>query len=233
MQFCWYLGDAACALSYTVSFIITSSSVGSMVLISVDRYVAICQPLHYSTKVTPRRAQGCVCLCWGTALLYNCLILLEFLRHPGGYNRCQGECVLFISYVSSNVDLLVTFVGPITVIIVLYIRVFVVAVGQARAMRSNVSTVVRGRETVGRSERKAARTLGIVVVVFLSCFCPYYCLALTGIHLAGSVGNWLLYLNSCLNPVIYALFYPWFRKTVKLIVTLQILRPDSSETNVL
>ena len=233
MQSCWYLGDTACALFGTISFIATSCSVGNMVLISADRYVAICQPLHYTTKVTPRRAQGCVCLCWGAVLLYNCLILLELLRHPGIHKPCQGECVMFISSVSSSVDLVFTFVGPTTVIIVLYSRVFVVAVGQARAMRSNVSTVVRARETVGRSERKAARTLGIVVVVFLTCFCPYYCLTLTGLPLAGSAGNWLLYLNSCLNPVIYALFYPWFRKAVKLIITLHILRPNSCETNVL
>ena len=43
----------------------------------------------------------------------------------------------------------------------------------------------------------------------------------------------LFYFNSCLNPVIYALFYSRFRKAVKLIVTLQILHPGSREANVL
>ncbi|KAM8855030.1 uncharacterized protein AB9W97_020112 [Spinachia spinachia] len=43
----------------------------------------------------------------------------------------------------------------------------------------------------------------------------------------------LFYFNSCLNPLIYALFYPWFRKSMKLIVTLKILQPGSREKNLL
>ncbi|KAM4730654.1 trace amine-associated receptor 13c-like [Anableps anableps] len=43
----------------------------------------------------------------------------------------------------------------------------------------------------------------------------------------------LFYFNSCLNPVIYALFYPWFRKAIKLIFTLQILQPGSCDANIL
>ncbi|GLD68300.1 trace amine-associated receptor 4-like protein [Lates japonicus] len=45
--------------------------------------------------------------------------------------------------------------------------------------------------------------------------------------------SFLMYFNSCLNPVIYAFFYPWFRKAVKHIVTLQILQPGSCDANVL
>ncbi|PWA19406.1 hypothetical protein CCH79_00017164 [Gambusia affinis] len=46
---------------------------------------------------------------------------------------------------------------------------------------------------------------------------------------ASSVTFLLFYFNSTLNPLIYALFYPWFRKSVKLILTLQILKSDSSD----
>ncbi|XP_029936819.1 trace amine-associated receptor 13c-like [Myripristis murdjan] len=238
---CWLLGDFMCGFFFCVAFINTSASIGNMVLISVDRYMAICDPLCYPTKVTLRRIKICVCLCWTCSAFYNSVILKDFVRQPGRYNSCYGECVVVINYITGAVDLILTFIGPITVIIVLYMRVFVVAVSQARAMRSHIVSVTlqpSGTGTAKKSELKAARTLGVVVAVFLLCFCPYYYPALTGQDTENSSSSsaflvWLLYCNSSLNPVIYAFFYPWFRKSIKLIVTLQILQPDSCGTKLL
>nr|XP_020444417.1 trace amine-associated receptor 13c-like [Monopterus albus] len=44
---------------------------------------------------------------------------------------------------------------------------------------------------------------------------------------------WIPMLNSCLNPLIYAMFYPWFRKAIKLIITLRILQDNSREVKIL
>ncbi|XP_078142357.1 trace amine-associated receptor 13c-like [Centroberyx gerrardi] len=238
IEACWFLGDFMCALSFFVVFTIISASVGNMVLISVDRYVAICDPLCYPTKITQGRVKICVCLCWVCSAFFGSLILNDHLRQPGRYNSCVGECVVVFNYIAGAVDLVFTFIAPITVIIVLYMRVFVVAVSQARAMRSHTVAVTLQRSvtvTAKKSERKAARTLGIVIAVFLMCFCPHYCLSLAGQENVASPSFlvFLLYFNSCLNPVIYAFFYPWFRKSIKLIVTLQILQPDSCDANIL
>ncbi|XP_059198345.1 trace amine-associated receptor 13c-like [Centropristis striata] len=236
---CWFLGDLMCILYYVLDYIITSASIGTMVLISIDRYVAICDPLHYIDKVTQKRVQVCVCLCWIFAVLFHSLLLKENLKHPGRYNSCIGECVVVIGYVAGIADLFLSFLGPVTVIIVLYLRVFVVAVSQARAMRSHVAAVTVQQSvkiTVMKSELKAARTLGVVIVVFLICVCPYFCVALTGQDTMLNASSaafviCLFYFNSCLNPLIYALFYRWFRKSIKLIVTLKILQADSCEAN--
>ncbi|XP_077947555.1 trace amine-associated receptor 13c-like [Gasterosteus aculeatus] len=234
---CWLLGDLMCSLWLILSAIVFSSSVGTMVLISVDRYVAICYPLHYFTKVKPKIVQVCVCLCWMFAALFTGLLLKNNLQHPGRYNSCIGECVYDINYIVNLFDLIVTFIFPITVIVLLHMRIFVVAVYQARAMRSHIA-VMTMKVTVKKSEMKAARNLGVVVVVFLICICPYYCFVLTSqnnVFTASSViiAIWLLYFNSCFNPLIYAILYPWFRKSIKVIVTLQILKPGSSRTNML
>ncbi|XP_028993583.1 trace amine-associated receptor 13c-like [Betta splendens] len=236
---CWLWGSFMCALFRYTSFIITSSSVGNVVLISVDRFVAISDPLTYHAKVTQSRVQACVCLCWATCVLYNGAILSDFLTHPQLYYSCYGQCGNVLTYVSGVVDVIITFICPITLIIALYVRVFVVAVTQARAVRSHVASVTL-QASAGvadmKSERKAAKTLGVVVLVFLMCFCPYFYPSLVTQHTSttfSAFGLWLLYCNSCFNPLIYAYFYPWFRKSIRLIVTMQILRRDSCDANVL
>uniref|UniRef100_A0A3B4US68 G-protein coupled receptors family 1 profile domain-containing protein n=1 Tax=Seriola dumerili TaxID=41447 RepID=A0A3B4US68_SERDU len=232
IEACWFLGDILCTLYYVVDYVITSASVANMVLISADRYIAICDPLRYPTKVTKTKVQISVCLCWLCSVFYRILLLLDHLQQPGRSNSCFGECVVVINNTAGVVDLVFTFIIPITLIIVLYLRVFVVAVSQARAMRSHIAATQRsGTVTVKKMEMKAARALGIVVVAFLVCFCPYYFPALAGEDT--SIDLWLLYFNSCLNPVIYVFFYPWFRKSIKHIITLQILQPGSSEANLM
>ncbi|KAF7643588.1 hypothetical protein LDENG_00236800, partial [Lucifuga dentata] len=90
IQGCWFLGDLMCVLYVVFDFIITSASIGNMVLISVDRYVAICDPLRYPTKVTQKRVKICVCLCWLFSSLCNTLFLKDNLKEPGRYNSCIG-----------------------------------------------------------------------------------------------------------------------------------------------
>ncbi|XP_040056800.2 trace amine-associated receptor 13c-like [Gasterosteus aculeatus] len=238
---CWFLGDLICILYSFLDFTITSASVGTMVLISVDRYVAICEPLHYSNKVTQKRVKICVCLCWTCSAFLQTLLLKDNLEEPGRYNSCFGECVIVINYIAGRANLFLTFICPITVIIVLYMRVFVVAVTQARVMRSHVAVLplkVSMNITAKKSEMKAARTLGVVIVVFLLCLCPYYCVSLSGQDTlinasSATIVICLFYFNSCLNPLIYAFFYPWFKKSMKLILTLEILQPGSCERNLL
>lgn len=236
VETCWLMGDFVCALSYIVGFSLTSASVGNMVLISIDRYTAICFPLHYASIITRGRVEVCVCLCWAGSILYNGLILKDHLRQPDKHKSCHGECLVVIDYVSGTIDLVVTFIGPCSVIFVLYARVFVTAVSQAQALRTRVLPAERVRAK--KSERKAARTLGIVILVFLMSFCPYYYPSLAGQDISNDASpwaavSWVLYFNSCLNPLIYAFFYPWFRKAIKHIITMKILEKGSCQANIL
>uniref|UniRef100_A0A669D8Z1 G-protein coupled receptors family 1 profile domain-containing protein n=1 Tax=Oreochromis niloticus TaxID=8128 RepID=A0A669D8Z1_ORENI len=228
---CWVFGDVICSFYFYLTGNITCASTGIIVLISVDRYVAICDPLHYPTRMTVARVKLSVCLCWFYAIFYVTLYLKDFLK-PGRYNSCYGECILVINDTAGTADLVLSFFVPITVIIVLYMRIFVVAVSQARAMRSHVTAVAKSK-----SELKAARTLGVLVVVFLASYCPFYCYTLVEENVISDSSAFFVviafYLNSFLNPMIYALFYPWFKKSVNLIITLQIFKRHSSDSNIL
>uniref|UniRef100_A0A674MJ01 G-protein coupled receptors family 1 profile domain-containing protein n=1 Tax=Takifugu rubripes TaxID=31033 RepID=A0A674MJ01_TAKRU len=216
VEMCWWLGSLMCALTPYVSYCVLSASVGNMVLISIDRYLAICDPLLYTTKVTLTRAKIAICLCWACSLLQE------------RYNSCHGECVVVISHISGTVDLFITFVLPCTVMVVMYMRVFIAAVAQMRVIRiQNVALAVNAAPRVTKSEWKAARTLGIVITVFLLCFYTSNNLSYF------AVLSWILMINSCVNPLIYALFYPWFRRSIKLIVTFKILRLYSNDIKLL
>ncbi|XP_066554387.1 trace amine-associated receptor 13c-like [Amia ocellicauda] len=80
-------------------------------------------------------------------------------------------------------------------------------------------------------------TLGVTVGVFLLCLVPWYIYTLINANarifssFAIHFLSWLVYFNSSINPLIYALLYPWFRKSVKMIVTCRICHPASSLMN--
>ncbi|XP_028990891.1 trace amine-associated receptor 13c-like [Betta splendens] len=239
IETCWLLGRLMCALSPYVFYCLISASLGHMVLISIVRYLTICDPLQYYSKITMTNVKICICLCWTSSLFYNGLLLMEHMWHPDSISSCHGECVVVINYISSTVDLFVTFVAPCTVMAVLYMRVFLVALSQVRVIQSQTAaSSVRAAPTAKRSQTKAARTLGILIVVFLMCYCPYYYPTFLGEDTSTrlsyySILTWIELLNSCLNPLIYALFYPWFRKAIKLICTLKILHAHSQEVMIL
>uniref|UniRef100_A0A3Q1JF76 G-protein coupled receptors family 1 profile domain-containing protein n=1 Tax=Anabas testudineus TaxID=64144 RepID=A0A3Q1JF76_ANATE len=174
---------------------------GTLTIMAYDRYACICKPLHYNTIITTRKVQIVIFVIWVVSFV-EVGVLLDFLRQQNRYDFCFEQCI-----------------GPFLVITLLYLRVFVVAVSQARAMRSHIAVTLHS-ETVKpkKSEIKAARTLGIVIFVFLLCSCPYYVYTTVAENNSFIMSSlvfpvWLLYCNSCINPVIYALFYPWFRKS--------------------
>ncbi|CAG5986526.1 unnamed protein product [Menidia menidia] len=183
IEICWFLGDWVCTLYYTLDYVITSASVVNMVLISLDRYVAVCDPLRYPSRVTTGAARLDVCLCWFSSVVFRLLLVQDHIAEPGRSSSCLGECVTN-GYYTGVVDTVFTFILPIAVILVLYGRVFSAVLAQARTLRSRVAAIgprhPGAAAAVRRSELKAAHTLGIVVVVFLICFCPYYFPALEG-----------------------------------------------------
>ncbi|XP_056322458.1 trace amine-associated receptor 13c-like [Danio aesculapii] len=234
IETCWYFGDALCNLFLILMGLLTSTSLCSLVFIAVDRYVAVCHPLMYPQTITMNRTLIIVCFSWFFSSAYN--IILSITHTTDG---CYGECNVQLTFEWKATDLVLSFLLPCTVIITLHLRIFYVVHQQVKVINSQMKSekCVTEGSVKRKSESKAALILGIIVAIHLICFITYYILTLTdSIAIPPAVLScliWFLYINSSLDPLLYALFYTWFRKSIKHILTLKIFQPESSQVNIL
>ncbi|XP_066532151.1 trace amine-associated receptor 13c-like [Hoplias malabaricus] len=241
IESCWIFNAVSCLCYIYISYFLTATSIFNIALIAVDRYVALSNPFLYTKSVSVNTMCLVVVSNWVLLLLYH--IALQYFN--GYYTNlvlCPGTCFLVLDKFWYLFEVLLKFVVLFTVITVLYILVFVIARKHASAIRDlNIKTKTRTSRNITdsmKSERKAARALGILVFVFLACMFPCSVYTALSSVIQFEMGTFqiilmLVYLNSTINPVIYALFYPWFRRCVKLTLTLQIFGTSSSLINVL
>ncbi|XP_056323526.1 trace amine-associated receptor 13c-like [Danio aesculapii] len=228
IESCWYFGETFCFLFLFIIFMVVTASLGNLVFVSVDRYIAVSDPLRYTVRVTTDRIVICIVINWLCCGVYSFIILYNTVFYSKTLDRCYGHCTIFFKFEHFVTDLIVTFVAPSCVIMSIYVKIFCVAKHQAKVVNS-----VTG---VSKSQQKAGKTLGIVVMVFFMCWIPYYIVTLIeGNEVTESVELnvtcWILYMNSCMNPLIYSLFYKWFRISAKHILTLRIFKPSSQYLN--
>ncbi|XP_053495971.1 trace amine-associated receptor 13c-like [Ictalurus furcatus] len=241
IESCWIFGKVFCTIFGLICGFLTNVSIYNIALIAVDRYLALSNPFLYMNRVSVR-ITGIVIVCvWCVVLAYSSA-LLYFNGNFTVFVMCPGECYLYLTDVWTVIDLVITFIFPLSIIIILYTRVFVIAKKHATAIRElNNHTRPKTQKITShsmKSERKAAKVLGILVSVFLMCLLPYFIYNLLSNVIELQTETFqevsvLFCLNSNINPVIYALFYPWFRRCVKLIITLRIFQTDSALINIL
>ncbi|XP_060761194.1 trace amine-associated receptor 13c-like [Neoarius graeffei] len=241
IETCWVFGRDFCSVFWLISCFIINVSTYNIALIAVDRYLALSNPFLYMNHVSVRITCVVIVFDWCVVMVYNFALIYLIADFPS-FVMCPGECFPFLNEVWTVIDLVISFIIPLSVIIILYIGVFVIAKKHATAIRElNNHTrpeTQKIRSHSMKSDRKAAKVLGILVSVFLLCLVPYFIYSLLGdvIELQTETLqklSILFCLNSTINPVIYALFYPWFRRCFKLTITLQIFQTDSTLISVL
>ncbi|XP_035384937.1 trace amine-associated receptor 13c-like [Electrophorus electricus] len=237
IESCWIFTALYRVCFIFISCFLTTMSIFNVALIAVDRYFALSKPFLYHKTVSLSTMCIIVLSVWTVLFIYN--IALQYFNGTfGGLVTCSG----YNFFIWSLVDLVLTFVFPLSVIVILYGQVFFIAKKHATAIRDlNSHTRTQKSKNMSdsmKSERKAAKVLGILVSVFLACLLPYFLYCVLGNVIEIQEKSFqkvlmLVYFNSAINPVIYALFYPWFRRSVKLILTLQIFFTDSTLINIL
>ncbi|XP_069041778.1 trace amine-associated receptor 13c-like [Lepisosteus oculatus] len=239
IETCWYFGRTFCIIFYSVLCILTVVSLSNVVFISIDRYFAVCHPLRYSSKITVSIVCISIIFSWSFSIFYVAIVFGMNFKRSENLNTCLGDCLFEMSVPWVIIDMLISFILPCSVMIVLYIKIFIVAKRHAQVISSVTGQHYcrdgSNSKISKRSERKAAKTLGIIMGVYLLCWIPYYLFSLVvgNINFSSSsiVMNSLFFLvnfNSALNPILYAFFYPWFQQSAKEILTFRICDPATT-----
>ena len=187
---------------FTVTlFISLTASLLCLITLSVDRYVAITFPMKYRSNLTWRK-------CWiGSFIIWILSLSLPFIYLKVGY----------INYLMIYVNTAVV-IAAITLVMT-YIRIYKFLRGQIQRMKeisrttSNETKMLESKRTL--QQKKVTRVFLWILVLFLVCYIPatiivyilQFCTACRceSIHVMRDTTFYLLTVNSCMNPFVYAL----------------------------
>ncbi|XP_004630376.2 trace amine-associated receptor 7b-like [Octodon degus] len=246
VESCWYFGNSFCKLHSCFDGIFCYCSIFHLCFISIDRYVAVTDPLVYPTRFTMFVSGKCIAFSWVLAVVYSFSLFYTGITEAGLEEQisaltCVGGCQVGVNQSWVLIDFLLFFI-PALVMITVYSKIFLIAKQQARKIESQSNKTAKSsdsyKDRVARRERKAATTLGVAVIAFLISWLPYFIDSVIDAFLGFITPTyvyeilvWIVYYNSAMNPLIYAFFYPWFRKAIQLIITGKVFRQNSSSVN--
>ena len=190
-------------MCYFAVYLLTCTSFLTIVLIAVDRVLAVFLHLRYQELVTSKRLVIALVSLWLTSVV--------------------AVSSSFISFSDQNNVVVVTFeVFGLLVTTVGYVRIYKVVryhrnqiASQSQLQNNHTMRILR--------ETKSTMNALLVCIVFLACFGPNLCciflLRADSLRLSFLVANhlsgFLVLLNSSLNPIIYCWRYREIRETVK------------------
>uniref|UniRef100_A0A671KPM0 G-protein coupled receptors family 1 profile domain-containing protein n=1 Tax=Sinocyclocheilus anshuiensis TaxID=1608454 RepID=A0A671KPM0_9TELE len=110
IETCWYFGETFCSLFPFILYTVVSASLGNLVFISIDRYIAVKDPLQYSTRVTTNKAVFCIILNWLCSSIYSVIMLYDAIFSTETLITCYGDCIVTVKFEYVLTDLIVSLI---------------------------------------------------------------------------------------------------------------------------
>jgi hypothetical protein len=212
-------------------------SILHLCVLSIDRYLAISNPLHYTLLVTKKRVYICLAFLWTLPAIFLNLPVADYRFRSEVYGCSTTHQPPESFKIEPYIFIVVTLFVVIPFGIMLYTHAFVFRIALSHVKRlSTVERSVRMSEAETKSKQrrpqaamsvkreiKSAKTFALVIGVFLFCYTPFF---VTGTYrkVAGSeavhnlatfITTWLAFANSFSNPLVYSLRYSPFKNAFR------------------
>ncbi|KAM7176647.1 kappa-type opioid receptor isoform 2-T2 [Macrochelys suwanniensis] len=217
----WPFGDVLCKIVISIDYYNMFTSIFTLTMMSVDRYIAVCHPVKALDFRTPLKAKIINICIWllSSSVGISAIVL-------GGTKVREGdtECSLQFpdtDYVWWDIFMKIcvfvfAFVIPVLIIIVCYTLMI---------LRLKSVRLLSGSREKDRNLRRITRLVLVVVAVFIICWTPIHIFVLVEAlgdvpHSTAAISSYyfciaLGYTNSSLNPILYAFLDENFKRCFK------------------
>uniref|UniRef100_A0A3Q3NDX5 G protein-coupled receptor 101 n=1 Tax=Mastacembelus armatus TaxID=205130 RepID=A0A3Q3NDX5_9TELE len=220
----WPLDARLCQALVVLMHLFAFAGVNTIIVVSVDRYLAIIHPLSYPTRMTPHLGTNLIICTWVLSFLQSTPPLygwgaIDFDRH---HNLCSVVWSSSLSY--SAVVSTFSFWLPVLIMLGCYWMVFRAARRQNALVSPDGPYSARGCSVRVKHRRfhyhcKAARVVFVIMASYILSMGPYTILNTISMSNRAAVPPWLsslalvlFFLQCCLHPYIYGYMHRSVRK---------------------
>ncbi|NXX54949.1 OPRK protein, partial [Scopus umbretta] len=221
----WPFGDVLCKIVISIDYYNMFTSIFTLTMMSVDRYIAVCHPVKALDFRTPLKAKIInICIWLLSSSVGISAIVLGGTKLREGEYTATTECSLQFpdrDYVWWDIFMKIcvfvfAFVIPVLIIIVCYTLMI---------LRLKSVRLLSGSREKDRNLRRITRLVLVVVAVFIICWTPIHIFVLVEAlgdvsHSTAAISSYyfciaLGYTNSSLNPILYAFLDENFKRCFK------------------